>query len=191
MGSENSTPATAPPIAAPFSPCFFTAVSSSCTARSGACRVSEAKAAKRSGLLAQSSASFSFCILTIWPARSRSRPYQKGLIDSTSMSTAWASMASSRLSISMKASAAPLTGGSWTDGGVGAEQRAGLAEVAMGMDVDGLDLLAVDGDGQGAGRALRVRALEQAAAAEDDSGRGGGAALEEVSARGHGRPSED
>ena len=35
-------------------------------------------------------------------------------------------------------------------GGVGAQQRAGLAEVAMGMHVDGLDLPAVDGDGQGA-----------------------------------------
>jgi hypothetical protein len=43
-----------------FRPCFFTAVSSSCTARSGACRVSEAKAAKRSDLEAQSSANFSF-----------------------------------------------------------------------------------------------------------------------------------
>jgi hypothetical protein len=39
--------------------------------------------------------------------------YQKGLIDSTSRSIACASMAASRLSISMKASAAPLTGGSW------------------------------------------------------------------------------
>ena len=114
LGSENSTPATAPPIAAPFNPCFFTAVSSSCTARSGACKVSEAKAAKRSGLAAQSSASFSFCSLTIWPASSRSRPYQKGFMDSTSMSTACPSIAFSRLSISMKASAAPLTGGSCT-----------------------------------------------------------------------------
>ena len=35
-------------------------------------------------------------------------------------------------------------------GAVGAQQRAGLAEVAMRMHVDGLDLLAVDGDGQGA-----------------------------------------
>ena len=43
-------------------------------------------------------------------------PYQKGLIDSTSMSTACASIASSRLSISMKASSAPLTGGTWIAG---------------------------------------------------------------------------
>jgi hypothetical protein len=57
-------------------------------------------------LEAQSSASFSFCSFTIWPARSRSLPYQNGLIDSTSMSTACASMAASRLSISMKATAA-------------------------------------------------------------------------------------
>jgi hypothetical protein len=40
----------------------------------GACRVSEAKAAKRSGFEAQSSASSSFCSLTIWLASSRSRP---------------------------------------------------------------------------------------------------------------------
>src|ERR1700743_1644186 len=40
LGSANATPATLPPIAAPFMPCFFTAVSSSCTARSGACKVS-------------------------------------------------------------------------------------------------------------------------------------------------------
>src|SRR5712692_7369352 len=114
FGSENSTPFTTPPIAAPFNPCFFTAVSSSCTARSGACKVSEAKAANRSGFEAQSSASFSFWIFTIAAARSRSRLYQEGLIDSTSRSMACASMAASRLSISMNASAAPLTGGSWT-----------------------------------------------------------------------------
>src|SRR5882757_2401697 len=114
LGSENSMPATWPPIAAPFRPCFLTAVSSSMTARSGACRVSEAKAANRSGLDAQSSASFSFWILTIWPASSRSLPYQKGLIDSTSMSTACASITFSRLSISMKASSAPLTDGTCT-----------------------------------------------------------------------------
>ena len=43
-GSENSLSATLPPIAAPFSPCFFIAVSSSCTASCGSCRVSEAEA---------------------------------------------------------------------------------------------------------------------------------------------------
>src|SRR5579883_709605 len=114
FGSENSRPFTAPPTAAPLRPCFFTAVSSSCTARSGACRVSEAKAANRSGLLAHNSASFSFWILTILAARSRSRPYQKGLIDSTSMSTACESIAARRLSTSMKASCAPFTtDGAW------------------------------------------------------------------------------
>ena len=41
-------------------PCRLTAVSSSRTASSGACNVSEAKAAKRSAWAAQSSASFSF-----------------------------------------------------------------------------------------------------------------------------------
>ena len=38
-------------------------------------------------------------------------------------------------------------------GGVGTQQRTGLAEVAMRVHVDGLDLLAVDGDGQVACRA--------------------------------------
>ena len=109
LESEKATPLTLPPIAAPFMPCFFTAVSSSCTARSGACRVSEAKPANRSGFEAQSCANFSFWILTTWAARSRSRSYQLGLTDSTSMSTAWASIAASRLSISMTVSSAPLT----------------------------------------------------------------------------------
>src|SRR6266851_9464080 len=63
--------------------------------------------------------------------------------------------------------------------------------MAMRVDVDGLDLLAVDGDGQGAHAGLRVRALEQAAAAENNSGRGSSAALEEVSARRHRHPSQD
>ena len=65
FGSEKSSPSTLPPIAAPRRPCFLIAVSSCCTARSGNCRVSEAKAPKRSGRAAQSSASFSFCTLTI------------------------------------------------------------------------------------------------------------------------------
>src|SRR3954469_24240354 len=60
FGSEKSSPSTLPPIAAPRRPCFLTAVSSCCTARSGYCNVSEAKAANRSGRAAQSSASFSF-----------------------------------------------------------------------------------------------------------------------------------
>src|SRR5215467_5207815 len=49
LGSENSSPSTLPPIAAPRRPCFFTAVSSCRTARSGYCSASEANAAKRSG----------------------------------------------------------------------------------------------------------------------------------------------
>src|SRR5262249_32445274 len=49
LGSEKSSPNTLPPIAAPRRPCFFIAVSSCCTAGSGYCRASEAKAAKRSG----------------------------------------------------------------------------------------------------------------------------------------------
>jgi len=67
---------------------------------------------------------------------------------------------------------------------VRAEQGAGLAEVAMGVNVDGLDLLAVDDDRQRAGCALGVRAFEQSAAAEDDPGRGGGGALQKGSSAG-------
>src|SRR5690349_20715986 len=77
-------------------PCFLTAVSSCWTARSGYCKASEAKAAKRPGCEAHSCASFSFCSSTIFAARSRSARYQNGLIYSTSMSTAIASMALSR-----------------------------------------------------------------------------------------------
>src|SRR4051812_36946808 len=101
-GSANSAPATLPPIAAPRSPCFLTAVSSCWTARSGNCSASEAKAAKRSGFEAHSSASFSFCTRTISAARSRSLRYQNGLIDSTSMSTPCASIALRRSSSVMK-----------------------------------------------------------------------------------------
>src|SRR5580658_2718079 len=104
LGSENSAPATTSPIAAPFSPCFFTAISSSWAARAGSCNVNDANAANRSGFAAQSSASFSFCSLTTLAARSRSAPYQNGLIDSTSISIAIASIALSRSSITMYAS---------------------------------------------------------------------------------------
>ena len=150
LGSENSTPATAPPIAAPFNPCFFTAVSSSCTARSGACRVSEAKAAKRSGLEAQSSASFSFCSLTIWPGELAVAAVPEGVYGQH--------LHVDGLPIHRLQPLVDLDEGlgravdrrQLHRGGVGAQQRAGLAEVAMGMHVDGLDLPAVDGDGQGA-----------------------------------------
>src|SRR3954451_11072967 len=97
-GSANPAPATLPPIAAPRSPCVFIAVSSCSTARSGNCSANEAKAAKRSGFDAQSSASFSFCTRMISAARSRSLRYQNGLIDSTSISTPCESIAFRRSS---------------------------------------------------------------------------------------------
>jgi len=56
-------------------------------------------------------------------------------------------MAASRLSISMKASAAPVDRRKLERGGIGAEQRAGFAEVAMGVHVDGFDPLAARHDG--------------------------------------------
>ena len=80
--------------------------------KDGACKVSEAKAAKRSGFDAHNSASFSFWIFTTAAASSRSRPYQNGLIDSTSISIAIASISFRRCSIAMKCSGTPLTGGS-------------------------------------------------------------------------------
>ena len=119
--------------------------------------MSEAKATNRSGVEAQSSASFSFCSFTIWPARSRPLPYQNGLIDRTSMSTACASMAASRLSISI-ISRRPLhrrpdvrrLGPPESSDGDSAsrEQSADFAELAMSVHVDGFDPLATDHDGQ-------------------------------------------
>ena len=144
FGSENSTPSTTPPIAAPFSPCFFTAVSSCCTARSGACRVSEAKAAKRSGFEAQSSASFSFWIFTICPARSRSWSYQNGLIDSTSMSTACAVHRGEPLVDLDEGFLGAVDRRNLHLRRIGAEQGAGFAEMAVRVHVDGLDPLAAD-----------------------------------------------
>jgi hypothetical protein len=76
------------------------------------------------------------------------------------------------------------------DRGLGAEQRTGFAKVAVGMDVDGLDPLAVDGHGEGAAPGLTLGLLgagiEQAAAAEDDSGCRGSRAFEEVPTGCHG-----
>ena len=71
----------------------------------------------------------------------------------------------------MKAAAALLTGGSCTRGCLVTEQRAGLAEVAMGMNVDGLDALAVHHHRQLLPRRLRVRVMHHAAAAKHDAGR--------------------
>jgi len=51
--------------------------------------------------------------------------------------------------------------------------RAGLAELAMRVNVDGLDRLAADLDGEFlTGRLLGVRAVQQTAATKDDSGGG-------------------
>ena len=55
-----------------------------------------AKATKRSGLAAQASASFSFWISMISPARSRSVSYQFGLMLSASMSMPCSSIMASR-----------------------------------------------------------------------------------------------
>ena len=150
LGSENSAPPTAPPIAAPFSPCFFTAVSSSCTARSGACRVSEAKAAKRSGLdgaelgqllvLQLDDLARELAVAAVPEGVDRQHLHVDGL-------------AVHRLQplVDLDEGLGRAVDRRQLDGGaVGAQQRAGLAEVAMGVHVDGLDLLAVDGDGQGA-----------------------------------------
>ena len=97
-------------------------------------------------------------------------------------------MAASRLSISMNASSAPLTGGNWYLGGVGAEQGAGFAEMAMRVDVDGLDTFSADHDGEFLPcRLLGMRTVWETATAEHNSrGRGGGAGLQEITAAWHG-----
>src|ERR1700720_3159267 len=148
-GSEKSSPSTLAPTAAPRRPCRFTACSSCSTARSGYCKASEAKAAKRSGREAHNSASFSFCTLTIAAAVSRSLRYQNGLMESTSMSMTWASMPLRRSSMTMKCSCAPLVCGK-TDFSFLAHQIDGLMEMTVRVDIDGLDALAVDHDRQGA-----------------------------------------
>src|SRR2546428_2153178 len=68
--------------------------SPSCSAaRSGYCNATVAKATKRSGCAAHASASFSFWILMIWRATSRSALYQYGLMLSASTSTPCSSIA--------------------------------------------------------------------------------------------------
>ena len=66
-------------------------------------------------------------------------------------------------------------------------------DLAVGVDVDGLDLLAVDDDRQAAatGRLMGIECLlgvsgvEQAAAAEGDAAGGGSSGFEEVSPSRH------
>src|SRR5581483_4177709 len=59
--------------------------------------------------------------------------------------------------------------------------------MAMGMHVDGLHPLAVDGDGQGMAHRLplRARGLLQPAAAKHDGGCGPDAGFQEIAAGGH------
>src|SRR5262249_26615931 len=66
-----------------------------------------------------------------------------------------------------------------------AEQRAGLAEMAMGVDVDGLDALAADTHGEFLPWRLRVGAVNHAAAAKYDAG---SRRLEEIATCSHSWP---
>ncbi len=106
-------PSTLPPIAAPRMPGLRIASSSCFTARSGNGIVSEAKAPKRSGLAAQSSARCSFCSATMRAPVSRSVPYQNGLIDRISMSIPISSIERSRPSTPLrrKCTSTPFVGG--------------------------------------------------------------------------------
>jgi len=79
-----------------------------------------------SGLDGRARASFSFCIFTIWAARSRSRPYQKGFMDKHFHVDGLPVQSLQPLSISMKASRRRAGHGPPLRS---AEQRAGLAEV--------------------------------------------------------------
>ena len=73
-------------------------------------------------------------------------------------------------------------------GAVIAEQRAGFLDQAVGVNVDGLDPLAVDHDRQFlARRCLRMRALQNAAAAKGDAGGGADPCFEEITASCHRR----
>src|SRR5262245_28170469 len=107
--SENSSPATLAPTAAPRSPSFFTPSTSCCTARSGNWRATDAKATKRSGYFAQNSASRSFWILITWVTRSRSARYHAGLMLSASMSMPWPSISRMR-----RSPTSPIPGPRWS-----------------------------------------------------------------------------
>ena len=117
-GWLKSRPATLPPMAAPFRPNFFTASSSCCTARSGNCMASDAKAANCRGCAAHSAARCSLWMRQMASAVSRSWRYQKGLMLSTCMSMPMRSIAARRCSstrsapLSRKCSGTPFTGGS-------------------------------------------------------------------------------
>jgi hypothetical protein len=119
--------------------------------------VREAKAANRSGFEAQSSASFSFWILTIWAARSRSRPYQNG--GEIALAAVPERIDRQHLEVDglRVHGGEPLVDldeglGRAVDrwklhcGGISAKQGAGFAEVAMGVHVDGLDPFPADHD---------------------------------------------
>src|SRR5438093_745284 len=109
FGSENSSPATLAPTAAPRSPSFFTPSTSCCTARSGNWRATDAKATKRSGYRAQNSASRSFWILITPVTTSRSARYHAGLMLSASMSIPCASISRMR-----RSPTSPIPGPRWS-----------------------------------------------------------------------------
>jgi hypothetical protein len=70
-------------------------------------------------------------------------------------------------------------------GGIIAEQRAGFVELAMGVHVDRLDPLSADHHRKFLPRRLlAVRAFQETATAEDDTG-GGRTAFEKITACGH------
>ena len=112
LASENSRPATLPPIAAPFNPSFVTASSSCIAASSGCCIVSDARPANRSGRDAHSSDRWRLFRSQIAPAVSMSARYQNGLMLRTSVSIDCASISRNRWSITTKCSRTPRTGGS-------------------------------------------------------------------------------
>src|SRR5215470_9282271 len=109
FGSENSSPATLAPTAAPRRPSFFTPSSSCWTARSGNCSAIEANATKRSGYLAQNPASASFWILITFSATSRSARYHAGLMLSASTSMPCASISRMR-----RSPTSPIPGPRWS-----------------------------------------------------------------------------
>ena len=168
FGSLISSPATLPPMAAPRRPYFLTPSSSCSAARSGCCSATVAKATNRSGLAAHASASFSFWILMICLARSRSVLYQLGLMLSASTSMPCSSMACSRTAtcdghVEVRPQRRPCE--------LQVHQRQRLGHRAVGVHVDRLHALAVDDDLPAPRLGPRRRGRHQVAADEHQAAR--------------------
>jgi len=174
FGSENASPATLPPIARPFSPCFLTAVSEFLHRQIGRLQRQRGEGGKSGRFCSAELGEFFVLQLDHLAGQFAIALVQFGLIDSTSISTACESIAASRLSISMTTSSPP---GPYSAAPGRAACR--LRDDAMGVHVDGPDPLARDHDRNLLARGLRLCTVQHATAAEDDPGGGSGATAQE------------